>query len=80
MQVAHAGAADGEKTNDYTFDACYDITSKQEQVYMDLGRPVVLNALDGYNSTVFACKPFLGMCVVFDMFPSILAPAFLSHA
>jgi len=38
----------------FTFDHCYDVDSTQEQVYSDLGGPIVMQALDGYNGTLFA--------------------------
>lgn len=38
----------------FTFDNCYDMDSVQEQVYADLGAPIVMRALDGYNGTLFA--------------------------
>ena len=44
----------GKVARDFTFDHCYDIKSTQEQVYVDLGGPVVTQALDGFNCTIFA--------------------------
>jgi hypothetical protein len=38
----------------FTFDHCYGADSTQPQVYSDLGRPVVTQALDGFNGTIFA--------------------------
>jgi hypothetical protein len=38
----------------FTFDHAYDGTSTQQQVYSDLGKPIVSQALDGFNGTIFA--------------------------
>ena len=38
----------------FTFDHCYYTDSTQEQVYADLGGPVVAQALEGFNGTIFA--------------------------
>ena len=38
----------------FTFDHCYYVDSKQETVFEDLGKPIVHQALDGYNGTLFA--------------------------
>eukprot|EP00605_Chrysophyceae_sp_TOSAG23-4_P002059 GSChrysophyteH1.ASY1.ANO1.2280.1 assembled CDS len=43
-----------DQARDFTFDHCYDEKSTQEQVYKDLGSPVVDQALDGFNCTIFA--------------------------
>jgi hypothetical protein len=39
---------------DFTFDYCYGSDSLQTKVYADLGQPMVLRALDGFNGTIFA--------------------------
>lgn len=39
---------------DFTFDYCYDSDSTQLQVYKDLGLPIVNQAVDGFNGTIFA--------------------------
>ena len=39
---------------DFAFDHCYFIDSTQEQVYADLGKPLLEKALDGFNGTIFA--------------------------
>lgn len=47
----------GEISNEghnYTFDHCYYTDSTQAQVYKDLGEPMLLKALDGFNGTLFA--------------------------
>ena len=38
----------------FTFDHCYYTDSTQEQVYADIGGPVVAQALEGFNGTIFA--------------------------
>ncbi|RYH09550.1 hypothetical protein EON65_40065 [archaeon] len=48
-------AADGTKEEKtFTFDYVYDGSVSQTQVYTDLGRPVVKQALEGFNGTIFA--------------------------
>ncbi|KAJ1418578.1 P-loop containing nucleoside triphosphate hydrolase protein [Ochromonadaceae sp. CCMP2298] len=39
---------------DFTFDHCYFTDSQQTDVYRDLGSPIVQQALDGFNGTIFA--------------------------
>ena len=43
-----------QEPKEFTFDHCYFIDSSQEQVYADLGGPVVAQALEGFNGTIFA--------------------------
>jgi hypothetical protein len=45
-----------ENTEDkiFTFDYAYDGDSSQIQVYQDLGQPIITQALDGFNGTIFA--------------------------
>ena len=42
------------ESKDFTFDFCYGPDSEQNTVYLDLGRPMLQQALDGFNATVFA--------------------------
>jgi len=46
--VSHEGA------HNYTFDHCYYTDSTQVQVFKDLGEPMLMKALDGFNGTLFA--------------------------
>lgn len=39
---------------EFTFDQCYFTDSTQEQVYRDLGAPLLAQAVDGFNGTIFA--------------------------
>lgn len=41
-------------TKDFSFDHCYYIDSRQDDVYKDLGEPMVVKALEGFNGTLFA--------------------------
>jgi hypothetical protein len=51
----HIKAVDTQhEDKDFTFDHCYGSDSLQTTVYTDLGRPIVLQALDGFNGTIFA--------------------------
>ena len=51
----HIKSVDAQHENkDFTFDNCYGADSLQTQVYEDLGRPIVAQALDGFNGTIFA--------------------------
>jgi hypothetical protein len=43
-----------DKQKKFTFDYCYFTDSTQDQVYQDLGIPLVQQALDGFNGTIFA--------------------------
>ena len=43
-----------DKPVEFAFDHVYDDTSKQVEVFSDVGVPVVQSAFDGFNSTVFA--------------------------
>ena len=55
--VAVSHSANGDTTQppkEFTFDHCYYMDSTQEQVYADLGSPVVVQALEGFNGTIFA--------------------------
>lgn len=46
---------DNSKTNyNFKFDAVFPMNATQEEVFNKVGRPAVMNALEGYNSTVFA--------------------------
>jgi outer membrane protein assembly factor BamE (lipoprotein component of BamABCDE complex) len=38
----------------FAFDHVYDGNSSQQQVYLDLGQPIITQALDGFNGTIFA--------------------------
>ena len=39
---------------EFTFDHCYKFDCTQQDVYNDLGKPIVTKALDGFNGTIFA--------------------------
>eukprot|EP01041_Mallomonas_annulata_P004118 gene4118-8189_t len=54
VHVSKGETEDKQSDKDFTFDVCYGADSLQEQVHIDLGKPIVKNALEGYNSTVFA--------------------------
>ena len=41
-------------SRDFSFDHCYSTDSTQQQVYDDLGKPIVTQAIDGFNGTIFA--------------------------
>lgn len=43
-----------QEEKSFTFDYVYDQNSTQQGVYADLGRPIVTQALDGFNGTIFA--------------------------
>lgn len=51
----HIKSVDAQhEDKDFTFDHCYGSDSLQTTVYEDLGRPIVSQALDGFNGTIFA--------------------------
>lgn len=50
-----AGLINNSRTNyKFRFDAVLGMTASQDEVFDRVGRPCVLNALNGFNSTVFA--------------------------
>src|SRR5690349_21086620 len=42
-----AMSADANETKQFTFDHCYFSDSTQQQVYKDLGEPIITQALEG---------------------------------
>jgi len=52
--VAVSTGDTSQPPKEFTFDHCYYMDSTQEQVYADLGSPVVIQALEGFNGTIFA--------------------------
>ena len=46
--------ADEAAARDFTFDHCYFTDSKQEQVFEHLGQPLLVQAFEGFNGTIFA--------------------------
>ena len=52
IKVRGSDSRQEEKT--FTFDYVYGADSIQQTVYHELGRPVVTQALDGFNGTIFA--------------------------
>lgn len=54
-KTVHIKAVDTQhEDKDFTFDHCYGSDSLQTNVYADLGHPIVAQALDGFNGTIFA--------------------------
>lgn len=54
-KTIHVEALDAQhQEKDFTFDFCYFKDSTQEQVYSDLGRPMISQAMEGFNGTIFA--------------------------
>jgi len=45
---------ENKKKTDFTFDHAYFMDSSQDQIYNDIGVPVLTKALEGYNGTIFA--------------------------
>ena len=45
-----------KKNHGFQFSGIIPMTSTQEDVFAKVGNAAVRNALDGYNSTIFACK------------------------
>jgi hypothetical protein len=55
QNTVHIKAVDSQhEDKDFTFDHCYGSEASQMVVYGDLGRPIVTQALDGFNGTIFA--------------------------
>ena len=59
----------------YAYDTCFGPNSTNQQVYDIVGKPVVLKAMEGYNGTVFTCKLFFEMNMLFksNMFNYLLS-------
>ena len=38
----------------FLFDQVFDIDSMQEDIYEDVGAPILMNILDGFNGTIMA--------------------------
>eukprot|EP01116_Phalansterium_solitarium_P010838 TRINITY_DN261_c0_g2_i1.p1 TRINITY_DN261_c0_g2~~TRINITY_DN261_c0_g2_i1.p1 ORF type:complete len:669 (-),score=247.21 TRINITY_DN261_c0_g2_i1:303-2309(-) len=45
---------DAKDRKDFSFDACFDMSSEQAPVYAEVGFPLVKNVLNGFNGTIFA--------------------------
>lgn len=41
----------------YAYDHCFGPNGTNKETYEIVGQPVVLKAMEGYNGTVFTCKP-----------------------
>jgi hypothetical protein len=41
----------------YAYDHCFGPDGTNKETYDIVGKPVVLKAMEGYNGTVFTCKP-----------------------
>eukprot|EP00600_Ochromonadales_sp_CCMP1393_P008823 CAMPEP_0174954044 /NCGR_PEP_ID=MMETSP0004_2-20121128/205_1 /TAXON_ID=420556 /ORGANISM="Ochromonas sp., Strain CCMP1393" /LENGTH=787 /DNA_ID=CAMNT_0016201813 /DNA_START=43 /DNA_END=2407 /DNA_ORIENTATION=- len=52
--VTIKGVEANHEDKEFTFDHCYGADSLQTAVYNDLGTPIVQQALDGFNGTIFA--------------------------
>lgn len=53
-QVIIRGEQDGETGRPFTYDAVYDDSSTQRQVYDEGAFPLVESVMTGYNGTIFA--------------------------
>lgn len=54
IEVKPCGNAHGETPKSFTFDAVYDMNSKQRDLYDETFRDLVQAVLDGFNGTIFA--------------------------
>ena len=43
-----------EAPKQFTFDAVFDLTSQQGEIYTETSAPIIANVLEGYNGTIFA--------------------------
>ena len=43
-----------EPPKQFTFDACYDWTNRQVEIYENCAANIIENVLEGYNGTIFA--------------------------
>ena len=46
------------KPKSFTFDAVYDENTLQQLFYEESAHPLVESVMEGFNGTIFACKPF----------------------
>ena len=52
---ASSASSDDERVRrKFAFDSCFGPESSQQEVYEDVGRPILQRAMDGYHSTIFA--------------------------
>ncbi|MGH0156332.1 UNVERIFIED_CONTAM: hypothetical protein FKN15_035612 [Acipenser sinensis] len=54
VTVRNPKAAPGELLKTFTFDAVYDASSKQSDLYDETVRPLIDSVLQGFNGTIFA--------------------------
>ncbi|XP_007422416.1 kinesin-like protein KIF3C [Python bivittatus] len=54
VTIRNPKASPGELAKTFTFDAVYDATSKQADVYDETVRPLIDSVLQGFNGTIFA--------------------------
>ncbi|NWV95448.1 KIF3C protein, partial [Machaerirhynchus nigripectus] len=54
VSIRNPRAAPGELPKTFTFDAVYDASSKQADLYDETVRPLIDSVLQGFNGTVFA--------------------------
>eukprot|EP01137_Pigoraptor_chileana_P035052 Opistho-2@28502 len=54
VEVRGASTRVDDPPKTFTFDAVYDLNTKQQDIYNDSVRPIVDSVLSGYNGTVFA--------------------------
>jgi hypothetical protein len=44
-----------KNSNQYAFDAVFNETATQEEVFDQTAKPLIKSVLDGYNATVILC-------------------------
>ncbi|KAM6462920.1 kinesin-like protein KIF3C isoform 4-T4 [Liasis olivaceus] len=54
VTIRNPKASPGELAKTFTFDAVYDATSKQADLYDETVRPLIDSVLQGFNGTIFA--------------------------
>ena len=54
IMLKNPRAAGAEEMKQFTFDAVFDVTSSQEQVFAAVAQPIIDSTLNGYNGTIFA--------------------------
>ena len=53
-EKARSPGGSGSEPKSFKFDSSYGVEAQTEQIYEDMGLPLVASIMEGYNGTVFA--------------------------
>lgn len=54
IMLKNQRAVAAEEVKQFTFDAVFDVSSTQEQVFATVAQPIIDSTMNGYNGTIFA--------------------------